>query len=362
MKKTSKWIALLLVLTLVLSAGVVASAEELSDIADTKYETAVLTLIEAGVISGYPDGTFKPENSITRAEASKIVVLATGVTEGAITAAAETADFSDMEGHWAADYVAYAAAEGILNGYPDGTFKPDNNVTYYEITKMLVASTGVTADMLEGQWPDNYAHFGRAAGLYLEVDFEDGNAASCRGDVALMTLNTYVRQVPVEVNAVMERSTALAEDFGKRLSDTDWGDRHQVLVASGEGAEHSDYAALKEVLDGFRVESGAYYVYVMIPNEDNDYCITVDGSEEPDDYGANYGWEIQFDEAWAGEAAAARSAWDDSEDDLCWSAFAPVYNTADEVVAIVGVDFPCPEILEFPEWNRDAEEWNGVEF
>lgn len=123
--------------------------------------------------------------------------------------------------------------------------------------------------------------------------------------------------------------------------------------------QNQDYLALKESLDGIRTESGAYYVYMMVPNDDNDFLITVDGSEEPDDFLTNYGWEVQFTEAMEGEPATARSGWDD--DVPVWSGFAPVYNSDGKVVGILGVDFPSPEIEDFPEWNRDREEWNGAE-
>ena len=123
--------------------------------------------------------------------------------------------------------------------------------------------------------------------------------------------------------------------------------------------QNQDYLTLKESLDGIRTDSGAYYVYMMIPNDDNDFLITVDGSEEPDDFLTNYGWEVQFTEAMEGEPATARSGWDD--DVPVWSGFAPVYNSDGKVVGILGVDFPSPEIEDFPEWNRDREEWNGAE-
>ena len=123
--------------------------------------------------------------------------------------------------------------------------------------------------------------------------------------------------------------------------------------------QNQDYLALKETLDDIRIDSGAYYVYMMVPNDDNDFLITVDGSEEPDDFLTNYGWEVQFTEAMEGEPATARSGWDD--DVPVWSGFAPVYNSDGKVVGILGVDFPSPEIEDFPEWNRDREEWNGAE-
>ena len=155
-----------------------------------------------------------------------------------------------------------------------------------------------------------------------------------------------------------------------------WGDKYAALLDSGEAREYEGYDEMKAELDGIREEIGATYVYVLTPagedgvtpdpaganGEDGAYLITVDGSEEPDDWAVDYGWEVQFTEAWTGTPAAARSAWDDSEDLKCWSAFAPVYTSEGEVVAILGIDYPCTEVaVANPEWNRDAAEWNGFE-
>jgi hypothetical protein len=164
-----------------------------------------------------------------------------------------------------------------------------------------------------------------------------------------------------------------SEDDQTEASAT-WGDNYAALIESGEARDFSEYDDMKAELDGFREESGAFYVYVMSPTEDGEivlecedpdevpFFITVDGSEEPDDWGVDYGWEIQFSESWNGEPAAARSAWNDSEEEQCWSGFAPVYDSEGNVVCILGVDFPCTEaIADYPEWNRDSDEWNGFE-
>lgn len=163
--------------------------------------------------------------------------------------------------------------------------------------------------------------------------------------------------MPEDLQAFVDDLVVSIDGLGEELSG-EWGDKHAQLMEAGDGMDNPLYAELKADLDAFRISTGAYYVYGFYPDENNDYLITVDGSAEPDDFGTNYGWEIQFDEAWAGEAAAARSGWDD--DVPIWSAFAPVYNSAGEVVCIVGIDMPCEILENYPEWNRDREEWNGI--
>jgi len=170
-----------------------------------------------------------------------------------------------------------------------------------------------------------------------------------------------VPEMPADLIAFIDAELAAVQGIGEDVSG-EWGDKHFELMNIDYQMEEYDkdlYAELKSVLDEHRIATGAYYVYAMVPNTDNDYLITVDGSAEPDDFMTNYGWEIQFDEAWAGDVATARSGWDD--DVPCWSCFAPVYNSAGEVVCIAGMDMPCELLNDYPEWNRDRPEWNGIE-
>lgn len=152
-----------------------------------------------------------------------------------------------------------------------------------------------------------------------------------------------------------------------------WADQYVALIESGEARDFADFDGMKAELDNIREEAGATYVYALSPagedgepaltSEDTNgqpFVITVDGSEDPDDWAAEYDWEIQFTEAWEGTPAAARSAWDDEEDTQCWSAFAPVYDSEGNVVCILGIDFPCTELIaNYPEWNRDDDAHNG---
>ncbi|NLD19184.1 MAG: hypothetical protein GX663_02915 [Clostridiales bacterium] len=153
-----------------------------------------------------------------------------------------------------------------------------------------------------------------------------------------------------------------------------WADQYAALIESGEAREFADYDSMKATLDDIRDESGATYVYAMSPMKDGkpsldgdataegSFAITVDGSEDPDDWGVDYGWEIQFTEAWEGTPAAARSAWNDSDTEQCWSAFAPVYDEEGNVICLLGIDFPCTDVIvDNPQWNRDGDSWNGFE-
>src|SRR5665647_2186753 len=89
--------------------------------------------VDSGYISGYPDGTFKPDNSITRAEFITLVNKAYGYTEIApIT-------FSDVSPDaWYANAVAVAIAAGYINGFPDGTMRPDSPISREQAATIIM--------------------------------------------------------------------------------------------------------------------------------------------------------------------------------------------------------------------------------
>ena len=98
---------------------------------DAWYNTAVSTMTKAGIVDGYPDGTFRPNAAITRAEFAAIA--ARFDNDGDKTAA----KFSDIANHWAKDEISIAYNNGWINGYPDGTFGPQRNITRAETATMI---------------------------------------------------------------------------------------------------------------------------------------------------------------------------------------------------------------------------------
>ena len=115
--------------------------DPLFDIGGHKYESAIRYLEENEIISGYPDGSYKPENSVNRAEFTKIIVGAKLGTEPADSASNCFPDVKSSD--WFASYVCYAKNNGIIAGYPDGTFKPANTINLAEAAKILVNTLDV---------------------------------------------------------------------------------------------------------------------------------------------------------------------------------------------------------------------------
>ena len=123
------------------------------------YNNAVSTLANGNVLKGYPDGTFLPDGSITRAELAAIAARFATVED--IKNMAGNATFTDITGHWAEDSIILAGAVGFLPEYSDGPFKPDQPITRAEVATMLnhVLKRHVNSedDLQPGYkaWPDN---------------------------------------------------------------------------------------------------------------------------------------------------------------------------------------------------------------
>jgi len=95
-------------------------------------ESLILSLVDKGIISGYPDGTFKPDQPVTRAEFSAILCRALGISPSEMSS-----NFPDLQGHWAEKYVAPLVEKGFIKGYPDGTFGPDQPIKRSEIAAIM---------------------------------------------------------------------------------------------------------------------------------------------------------------------------------------------------------------------------------
>ncbi len=119
------------------------------------YNTAVSTLSSMGIITGYPDGTFRPNAAITRAEFAAIA--ARFDSNGDKT----TAKFSDIATHWAKDEISIAYNNGWINGYPNGTFGPQRDITRAEtmtlVNRVLNRQPETEDDLLPNMtvWTDN---------------------------------------------------------------------------------------------------------------------------------------------------------------------------------------------------------------
>lgn len=108
-----------------------SSATKFSDASDDWFSKAINYVVAKGLISGYPDGKFKPNDSITRAEFAQMI---SGYVNNEKKSAA---DFKDVKDHWAKDAIDKLYGNKNVNGYPDGTFKPNAKITRAEAVTIL---------------------------------------------------------------------------------------------------------------------------------------------------------------------------------------------------------------------------------
>jgi len=122
------------------------------------FNNAVSTMTNAGVFTGLPDGSFAPNQAITRAEMATAIVRFMEQTEGVNLLGHH---FDDISDHWAVEYINTAAVNGWVQGYTDGTFRPNQAITRAETAAMINRISGRlverTEDLLSNMitWPDN---------------------------------------------------------------------------------------------------------------------------------------------------------------------------------------------------------------
>ena len=115
-----------------------AAAVVLNDIAGHWAQESIEKLVARGAISGFPDGSFRPDQNITRAQFVTVLVKALGLE------AAEGKVFADTAGHWARESIGIAAALKIVNGYSDNQFGPDDLITREQMAVMIVNAAGLS--------------------------------------------------------------------------------------------------------------------------------------------------------------------------------------------------------------------------
>ena len=170
-----KLLAMVLALVMTLSLAVSASAVKADEKINEDYAEAVAVLNGMGVFKGYEDGSFKPENNITRAEVATIIyrIYTKDVAKNDKSGLYATYNkFSDMAGAgWAAGYIGYCANAEFVKGYPDGTFKPSGNVTGYEVLAMILRAVGYdkNGEFTGADWALNVAKYAEQLGILKNV-------------------------------------------------------------------------------------------------------------------------------------------------------------------------------------------------
>ena len=184
-----KLLAMVLALVMTLSLAVSANAVKADEKINEDYAEAVAVLNGMGVFKGYEDGSFKPENNITRAEVAAIVyrIYTTDVKDTYVKNYETYNKFGDMAGAgWAKGYIGYCANAALVKGYPNGTFVPSGKVTGYEVLAMILRAVGYDQknEFTGADWALHVAEIAERQGILDNVKGVDLNAPATREVVA----------------------------------------------------------------------------------------------------------------------------------------------------------------------------------
>lgn len=232
MKNFKKVLALVLVVVMALGLMTVTSAAFTDAESITKNE-AVTVLDAIGVIGGFPDGSFKPEGDVTRAEMAKMVSVILNKGEDVNDLYKNACAFPDAANHWAAGYIAYCAQEGVLQGRNATTFDPDGKVTGTEAAKMLLGALGydaTTEGFIGATWSSAVLSKAASAGLVgkdynLTVSMGEplnrDNAAQMMLNALKATTVEYENTSTVTIGDVVINNNSKAKEVYSASNDAD---------------------------------------------------------------------------------------------------------------------------------------------
>ena len=215
MTNLKKTLAVVLAFAMILSMGAVSTFAAYSDVeAGTVVSEAVDILSGLNILTGFEDGTFKPAETVTRAQMAAIICRMLGYEDQAQSSMGSTV-FNDVAAdHWASGYINVAQAQQIINGYGDGNYGPEDKVTYEQAVKMIVSALGYDlAAQAKGGYPTGYLAIASAEGITKNANGKVGDAA-VRGTIAVLVYNS------LEVRLMDQTSWSTGSD-GDKYGKTD---------------------------------------------------------------------------------------------------------------------------------------------
>ena len=271
-------ISIIFVLCLAVTMNVSAYFPDVSE--SNADEKAIFDVYSLGIMQGYEDGTFRADNNVTRAEFAKIAMAMQGIND----CAAINSDFEDIDvNHWASGYIEIAKGQGLINGFEDNTFRPNDNVTLNQAVKIMTVMLGRGYEAeRQGGYPSGYIRSAGSCGLLNGVK-ESGEEPLKRGSVARLVYNcldTVILTVknssspqPEEENTLREK--LLKKDSLKKVRGVVTATEYTSLNASAaagqgkiaiDGVEYDTNLNISDYL-GYNVDA-----YI---NEDDDKIVSV---------------------------------------------------------------------------------------
>lgn len=269
MKKFKRLIALVTVAMFILSLAAPVMAAD----ATAAEQEAFARLNALGIAYGNTSGDPMYEKTYTRAEAAAILVQASGMG-AAINSAKGATKFKDVPAsHWASGVINIASGAGIIYGYNDNTFRPDKEVTYAEMSAMLVQLLNY-GTKLQGVWPTNVIGKAAQLGILDGITVTDYNAAAVRGQVFIATDNA-MDVVPLEETrdgwveradgkTLMEvRLNVTKKPEGTVTLTPNYGEKNKVSIDPTPNDTSNNDAYTVTTLDS--VNGNSYYGEKVVP-------------------------------------------------------------------------------------------------
>ena len=244
MRNLKKVLSLVLCMAMMLSIMVVGAGAAFKDQSKIVNEEAVDMCSALNIINGYTDGSFKPEGTITRAEACKMICVALNGGKEPVLGTNATATFTDIKGHWAEKYIEYCVSEGIVAGIGGGKFNPNGNVTGSQFAKMLLIALGYRADhekFVGNAWEVNVNVKAAQKHLYDELGAMDPSQALTRDNAAQMVWNALqAKEVAYEYTLVSENGQLVSKVTVEDKTITLLKDKYDAQEWTGTIKEYND--------------------------------------------------------------------------------------------------------------------------
>ena len=244
MKRRS--LAVLLCLALCLAVLPAAAEAAFTDISDPETALAAATLQGLGIVSGTASDTFSPSQTLTRAQVCTMAVNAAGLASQ-VSAYTRKTMFTDVAASsWYNGYVNLAYAEGFVSGNGDGTFSPDQAVTYGELATILLRMLGYTSEEVGSVWPLDYTGFCDELGLSDGLGLGAYDTVT-RGEAAILFYRTLKTEVNGSEQKYFETIEGVASTADAILLDTDasYGGDSALLMVYEPGGDGITYYTQK---------------------------------------------------------------------------------------------------------------------
>lgn len=292
MKKSRRWLCLALVLSLLLSTGINSYAGSIfTDVDDnSSYAFEARLLKTLGIVAGDGDGSLRPDDNLSRAEFAKLAVCLLDKQKEAVSNSGSSTYSDVYADHWALRYINYVSKNKIILGYPDGTFHPDETISFDQAVTVTLRALGYTAADIGDFWPDNYIQKAAGLGLTAGMGYSAGDAIT-RADAVLMLGRA------LEADMASSTPTAkktLLDQFGYTVID-------ETTIISSQATDKSlgvdqiktasaTYKTLTD--DVFALVGGVAKLYLddekrivlAVPIQQYSYTITIQKSLGDDEY------------------------------------------------------------------------------